>query len=584
MKIKRIIALILSALMLSSMLVFTADAVATAGKPRIWACQGSTSFGATDPQNSALKNQYDAENDIIYARVIPNNHSLAPYLAFWNVKCVFDGTDAWSLTVSCLMRPNVAGITPVLVSAQSRKDTAGTVAYNGDEKYTPATDAEGNPIVFSEADVGKWHTVYFRHDGLEMRYYNQYQVCPYGNTAKASAFYTADNSKTVDIAALGEFATDEEALATDLTSYVKAPKIRLYFDAQNGTVATSTEVVRGNILSAKVRFPEKVTAPEGKRFLGWAASADSSEILTDVAVPNVNTTYYAIYEDISYDIIFKDGENETKVTTAHGSIPEAPVLTKTGYTLGWDKEIAVATEAVTYNAVWTANEYDVVFDAGEGSFAEGKTITVKVKFDDVIAAPEEEPVKEGSTFKGWSPEVGILKTEGATFTAVYEEKVYNEEDSYVNVIFAREDGAVPYSNFAKMVIYKDSTKSEIAAEYQLENAQTSGNSAKVKIELADGTYYAQIIKNGYLTYSTEITIKDRAVSVKEIKLVPGDIKDDFDRECGDGIVDVDDFIRVLRGLGNTSSEITAAVDINEDGRINVTDIGFIKANFGKRAS
>lgn len=586
MKFKRNLAVCLVALLICQVFVFTANAVATEGNPRIWICQGGTSFGATDPQNSALMNQYDAENDIVYARVIPNNHSATPYLAFWNVKCVFAGTDAWSLTVSCLMRPNVAGITPVLVSAQSKKDTAGTTSYSGEEKYTPATDANGNTIVFSEEDVGKWHTVYFRHDGLEMRYYNQYQVFPYGNTAKASAFYTADNSKTVDIAALGEFATDTEALAFDLKQRAAAPKVKLSFDAQNGTEVSTTEVVTGSLLPAKVEFPE-LTAPEGKIFLGWSTDKNATEGTFDVSVPTANTTYYAIYENISYDIIFKDGENETKVTTAHGSTPEAPVLTKTGYTLGWDKEIVAATEDVTYTAVWTAKEYDVIFDAGEGAFTEGeKTKTVKVTFDTAITAPVEKPTLEGNKFIGWTPEVGVLTTEGATFTAVYELDVPKNVTSSVKVSLARGAGSVPYNtadycNFAKLYIYKDSTKAEIVGTYNLEGANTVGAETTVDIELLEGEYYAEAVKNGYLTYKTTITIDEEATGLDEIKLIPGDIKGDFNDVCGDGVIDVNDFIRVLRGFTQSSSELLRdIVDINEDGYVNVTDINFIKTNFG----
>lgn len=56
----------------------------------------------------------------------------------------------------------------------------------------------------------------------------------------------------------------------------------------------------------------------------------------------------------------------------------------------------------------------------------------------------------------------------------------------------------------------------------------------------------------------------------------------FDDECGDGVVDMDDFIRVLGGFStNTMSDLRKAVDINEDGFVNVTDIAFVKTNSGK---
>ena len=72
------------------------------------------------------------------------------------------------------------------------------------------------------------------------------------------------------------------------------------------------------------------------------------------------------------------------------------------------------------------------------------------------------------------------------------------------------------------------------------------------------------------------------ISMDEINLIPGDIKESFEDECGDGVIDIDDFIRVLRGFNiGINSEVKLAVDINEDGFVNVTDVAFVKANFGK---
>lgn len=72
------------------------------------------------------------------------------------------------------------------------------------------------------------------------------------------------------------------------------------------------------------------------------------------------------------------------------------------------------------------------------------------------------------------------------------------------------------------------------------------------------------------------------ISVSE--LIPGDIKDSYDAVCGDGRVDIDDFIRVIRGFDpNASENLQAAVDINEDGHVTIEDLVLIKNNFGKTA-
>ena len=56
----------------------------------------------------------------------------------------------------------------------------------------------------------------------------------------------------------------------------------------------------------------------------------------------------------------------------------------------------------------------------------------------------------------------------------------------------------------------------------------------------------------------------------------------FPRLDIDGVIDIDDFVRVLRGFASdTNSKLSNAVDINEDGFVNVSDIAFVKANLGK---
>ena len=122
-------------------------------------------------------------------------------------------------------------------------------------------------------------------------------------------------------------------------------------------------------------------------------------------------------------------------------------------------------------------------------------------------------------------------------------------------------------------------------EYALENGETEGAEVQTGFTITEGTYYAEVIKNGYLTFKTELTVSVDGVSLEEIKLIPGDIKGDYTDECGDGVIDIDDFIRVLRGFSpNASEELRAVVDINEDGEINVSDIAFVKTNFGRSSN
>lgn len=105
---------------------------------------------------------------------------------------------------------------------------------------------------------------------------------------------------------------------------------------------------------------------------------------------------------------------------------------------------------------------------------------------------------------------------------------------------------------------------------------------ELSTELSNGTYTIVFTKNGYVQYTKEFTINGTSVSLGSITPMCGDIKADFEDVCGDGIVDVDDFIRVLRGFALSSSKVLRQnVDINEDGVVSVKDIACIKSNFNK---
>ena len=187
--------------------------------------------------------------------------------------------------------------------------------------------------------------------------------------------------------------------------------------------------------------------------------------------------------------------------------------------------------------------------------------------------------KDGYTL-GWDKEI-VAATEPATYTAVWTKAGPVEVTDTLKVIFTRENGITPV-NFAKLYIYADETKSELVNTITLENSETDTAEITVDITLTEGAYYAEVVKNGYLTFKTDVTVTDEAISISEIKLIPGDIKDSYDTECGDGVVDIDDFIRALRGFASDiSPELSKTVDINEDGLVNVSDLGLIKMNFGK---
>lgn len=129
--------------------------------------------------------------------------------------------------------------------------------------------------------------------------------------------------------------------------------------------------------------------------------------------------------------------------------------------------------------------------------------------------------------------------------------------------------------------------SVIVTAYEKNLVITGNENGKAVIsfsaEVTPGVYKIVFTKNGYVTYTYEFTVTETSADLGTITPICGDVKADYTETCGDGIVDIDDFIRVLRGFANSSTRILRQiVDLNEDGVVNVADIAIVKANFGKQ--
>ncbi len=173
-------------------------------------------------------------------------------------------------------------------------------------------------------------------------------------------------------------------------------------------------------------------AKEGYRFVGWA---DETGALATVpaTMPANNLKFTAVFETLTYIVYYYvdgalvdtlSGEyGDTIATTGSYSVP-------VGYELdGWYTDAACETklaDGATIGAASTsvyaktvAKMYDAIFMV-DGEVYE----TVSTAFDSEIIAPED-PAKEGYVFTGWTPVVGIMDTEGATFTATWKEGDYS---------------------------------------------------------------------------------------------------------------------------------------------------------------
>ncbi len=203
---------------------------------------------------------------------------------------------------------------------------------------------------------------------------------------------------------------------------------------------TVTWIVDGNVQDAfDVAYGQdvEVTADpvkEGYEFLGWSEDENATAAGTVLeTMPANDLTYYAVFKINQYTISFSETGDSTidDITQDYGTEIVAPAdPVKEGYTFtGWvdadgNKAEVPATmpaEDVALKATWEINSYTVtwVLDNGE------KDIVDTYEYNAAITAPAA-PVKEGYTFKEWSPAVEAnMPAMNLTYTAVYDVNSYD---------------------------------------------------------------------------------------------------------------------------------------------------------------
>ena len=153
--------------------------------------------------------------------------------------------------------------------------------------------------------------------------------------------------------------------------------------------------------------------------------------------------------------------------------------------------------------------------------------------------------------------------------------IYREDESG-NVIFDNR-AVITVIDSANRTVYTVKENQDILSE------NTDGKAViSITASLPDGKYTVIFAKNGYTKTFTEFEISGSDAALSIVKPAKGDIKGSFGDKCGDGIIDIDDFIRVLRGFSTEASDMLRfSVDVNEDGVVNVNDLAIIKADMNR---
>lgn len=162
-----------------------------------------------------------------------------------------------------------------------------------------------------------------------------------------------------------------------------------YFDGATEYTNLATTAT-GNIPLAAAQ------TKQGFRFAGWN---DGTTTYQAGATYNVtqNTTFQAQWTQL-YTATF-NGDTTTTAEFAYGeTIVYPPVTPQAGYTYAWSPaHVTMPAQNVTFNLIWTKNQYQVTFNTLGGSAVAPQT----VDYNDKATRPTTDPTRTGYTFTNW---------------------------------------------------------------------------------------------------------------------------------------------------------------------------------------
>lgn len=140
-----------------------------------------------------------------------------------------------------------------------------------------------------------------------------------------------------------------------------------------------------------------------------------------------------------------------------------------------------------------------------------------------------------------------------------------------------------YNSGAVLTIFSENGEKTVVNESSMTVSEHTSGKAVLNFEVAleQGTYSYTIEKNGYIMQSDSFIIENGKDTVlPTITLIGGDIKESYEAVDGDGVVDLDDFIRLLRAFSaEVDAKYRSITDIDESGETSIEDIAVIKTNF-----
>lgn len=174
-----------------------------------------------------------------------------------------------------------------------------------------------------------------------------------------------------------------------------------------------------------------VLTKTGYTFGGWFSEKTGSMAVTSTTPVTASDshTLYARWLINKYNLtfIYNNGDNnEVRTLDFNETIVYPENFEKAGYTFdGWsNKPERMPPESITTTALWTVNNYTIIFDLGNGDVIERTYL-----FNDTIEYPKDF-AKEGYVFDGWNESVTFMPSHNLIITAQW-----IENSKYVKVLF-----------------------------------------------------------------------------------------------------------------------------------------------------
>ena len=353
-----------------------------------------------------------------------------------------------------------------------------------------------------------------------------------------------------------------------------APEITLTLDA-NGYGENPDAVV--NYIYEFSDLP--VLSDENAYFIGWGESADSvNAVLTYQLLED--KTLYAIWSDTAS--IYTVNSRYSKADSAYMShvFLEGDFANSGSFTQTFNDALAYASVVNAYGVEATAtvdgNTVTVEWEASDEEYriSDKKllfTIAYNCAKDDIAEIlPQDIVYAQVKQTAGDTEVLTSVNTEKAEITA------YGTFSGLITL----DEREVGVPSAKETMLYVVDSDGDVMGTAKLESVGDTNDFARFSERLPTGEYTLRIIKAGYIERTVDVRIDEGNLVISDTPLFGGDIPDNSG--LGDGVIDIDDFIRILRGFSEavaTNPVYKRAIDINEDGVINVSDLSIIKQKF-----